>query len=63
MKASEIRSLSTDELQSRVMEEEKALYEMKFKAALGQVENPLRMRTLRRGIARMKTILNQQTNG
>ena len=61
MKAHELRDLSTAELEARLKDEESALQNMRFtKSVTGQLENPARIETHRREIARLKTILNEK---
>ena len=60
MKVEEIRSLSSDEIVKKVDEWEEELFNLRFQARLGQLSNPLRLRSVRRDIARAKTVLNQQ---
>ncbi len=61
MKAHELRDLSTAELEARLKDEESALQNMRFtKSVTGQLENPARMKTHRREIARLKTVLNEK---
>ncbi len=61
MKAKEIRELSAQEVQQRILEEEQELQNKRFQNAVAGLENPvsdLRMR--RRNIARLKTILKEK---
>ena len=55
MKNSELRSLSLDELQSRLAEEKGNFQKLKFAHAITPVENPSKIRHSRRLIARIKT--------
>lgn len=55
MKNSELRSLSLDELKSRLNEEQGNIQKLKFAHAITPVENPARIRHARRLIARIKT--------
>jgi large subunit ribosomal protein L29 len=57
MKAREIRDLSKEELATKAADLKKELFNLRFQQAMGQIENPMRMRTLRKEIARTKTIL------
>lgn len=56
MKPEEIRSLSESEREEKVRDLEEEYFNLKFQLATGKIENPSRMRFLRRTIARMKTI-------
>jgi large subunit ribosomal protein L29 len=61
MEAEQIRDLSVEEIQTRIDEEEDELEELKFQHAIqGRLENPIILRTKRRFIARLKTILNEK---
>jgi len=60
MKASEVRALGTDELKNKIDESHKALFNLRFRAASGQVSNFNEMTALRRDIARMMTILRER---
>ena len=59
MKAFELREFPAQELQKRVKDEEENLAHLKFQKATSQLESPIRIRTVRRDIARMKTVLRQ----
>jgi large subunit ribosomal protein L29 len=62
MEADQIRDLSVDEIETRIEEEEEELEELEFQHAIrGRLENPIILRTKRRLIARLKTILNEKT--
>ena len=61
MEADQIRDLSLEEIETRIDEEEEELEELKFQHAIqGRLENPIILRTKRRFIARLKTILNEK---
>lgn len=61
MEAEQIRDLSVEEIRTRIDEEEEELKELKFQHAIqGRLENPILLRTKRRFIARLKTILNEK---
>jgi len=55
----EIRELPEIELKRRIIEEEENLAHLKFQKATSQLESPLKIRTTRRTIAKMKTVLRQ----
>ncbi len=63
MKATELRGLKTDELRAKDQELKKELFNLKMRHAGGTLENPLRIRTLRRDVARIKTILRNKEKG
>ncbi len=61
MEADQIRDLSVEEIQTRIDEEQEELEELKFQHAIqGRLENPIILRTKRRFVARLKTILNEK---
>lgn len=62
-KPSDLRGLSDGELQNQIQENERALVDMRFKKAVGQLESTAALRTIRRDIARMKTLLRQRELG
>ncbi len=57
MKIFEIRDLPEVELRKRIKDEEENLVHLKFQKATSQLESPIKIRTTRRDIARMKTVL------
>jgi large subunit ribosomal protein L29 len=60
MQATEIRSLSTEEIQTRLDEAYQSLFRFRFDWASGQLEDNNRLPAIRRDIARMKTILRER---
>ncbi|MBX6352455.1 MAG: 50S ribosomal protein L29 [Thermoflavifilum sp.] len=63
MKASELRNLSTEEIENRINQLKDELFNLRFQLATGQLENPMRIRQVRKDIARCKTILRQRELG
>ncbi len=59
MKASEIRDLSDKERQEKVDDLQQEFFNLKFQLATGKIENPGRLRLMRRDIARIKTIQSE----
>jgi large subunit ribosomal protein L29 len=60
--ASDIRDLSVQEIEKRIEEETEEYEELRFRHTIqGRIENPMLLRTKRREIARLKTILNEKT--
>jgi large subunit ribosomal protein L29 len=59
MKTFELRELPEDELRKRIRDEEENLVHLKFQKATSQLESPIKVRTVRRDIARMKTVLRE----
>ena len=56
MKAQEIRDLSEKERQDKVADLGQEIFNLRFQLATGKIENPSRLKSLRRDIARIKTI-------
>ena len=56
----ELRSASDAELKKRIEEEQQNLSNLKFQKVFSQLENPMKIRQIRRDIARMKTVLNER---
>ena len=59
MKAADMRTKSADELKDQLMALHKEQFNLRFQQASGQLENTARVCEVRRGIARIKTILQQ----
>jgi large subunit ribosomal protein L29 len=59
MKAHDIRELPEQELVKRIKDEEDNLAHLKFQKATSQIESPLKIRSVRRDIAKMKTVLRE----
>ena len=60
MKAAELRELSDEELRGKLRELQEELFNLRFQLATGQIEKVGRIRTVRRDIARLKTIQRQR---
>jgi large subunit ribosomal protein L29 len=60
VKAAEVRELDIDELQRRVAETRRELFNLRFQHATGQLENTGQLKEVRRNIARLLTVLNQK---
>jgi large subunit ribosomal protein L29 len=61
MKANELRYKSVDELNTRERELREQLFKLRFQRATGRMENPMKIRDVRREIARIKTLLNERS--
>jgi len=59
MKASEIRELTSDEIQGKVVSLKEELFNLRFQHGTGQLENPQKIKQTRRVLARMKTIIKE----
>lgn len=60
MKASELREFSDLELDGKISELKEELFNLRFQLATGQLENPMRIRDVRKSIARIKTIQRER---
>ena len=61
MKVVDIRAKSDDELKEELLGLRKAAFNLRFQAASGQLENTAQVKTVRRDIARIKTILYERS--
>lgn len=61
MKARELRELSRDELVVKEKELKDQLLKLRFQHSLGQLENAMRLKNVRRDIARIKTLLHEKS--
>jgi large subunit ribosomal protein L29 len=62
MKVKQIRDLSDDELMLKIKDLKGELFNLRFQAATGQLDNPMRIRQVRKTIARIKTVLTERQN-
>ncbi len=60
MKAKDIRDMSTEELEQQLTELKEELFNLRFQLATGQLDNPMRVRDVRKDIARVKTIMRER---
>jgi len=64
MKAKEIRERSNDELRKALGDLEEQLFKLRFQKSTGQIENPIKIREVRKDIARVLTVMGErQTEG
>ena len=63
MKVKEIREMSVDELRKALDDSKDELFKLKFQLATGQLDNPMRIKEVKRDIARVKTIMRQRELG
>ena len=63
MKTNELRNLTTEELTKKVAECKEELFNLRMQKATGMLENPARIRELRKTVARINTILNERVEG
>ena len=60
MKANELRDKSTEELQAQLVSLKKDLFFLRMQHATNQLDNPLKIQTVKRDIARVKTIIRER---
>jgi large subunit ribosomal protein L29 len=60
MKATEVRDMSTEQIHERMVELREELFRLRIRSSFMELENPQLPKTIRRDIARMKTILRQR---
>jgi large subunit ribosomal protein L29 len=63
MRADEIREMGAEDIGARIRDLEEERFRLKFRSATEPLEEPLRLRTIRRDIARLKTIATERTKG
>jgi len=63
MKPEKIRELTLDEMVAKERELADQLFKLRFQMATGQIENPQKMKQVRKDIARLKTIYKEQARG
>jgi len=63
MKSTEIRELSKEELGNKELELKDQLFKLRFQHTLGQLENSVKMKNIKRDIARIKTISTEMSKG
>ncbi len=61
MRAQDIRKLTKEQIENKIVELKEELFNLKFQAALGNLQKPARMSEVKRDIARMKTILTEES--
>jgi len=59
MKIKELKEMSVDELKHRETELVDQLFKLRFQKSLGQLESPMKVKNIKKDIARIKTLLNQ----
>lgn len=63
MKANELRNLTTAEIEQKIAGFKEELFNLRFQLATGQLDNPTRIRDVRKDIARAKTVLRERELG
>jgi len=62
MKIKELKEMSADELKHKEEELVDQLFKLRFQKSLGQLDSPMKVKNIKRDIARIKTLLNQPPN-
>ena len=57
MKATELRELSTEQLEAKLKELKSELFTLRFQHAINQLENPMRIKAVKKDIARIQTVI------
>ena len=60
MKAAELREITKEELERKEQDLRRELFNLRFQQATGEIENPMRIRAIKRDIARVLTIANEK---
>ena len=63
MKIQDIRDLSTQELEDKVKDLKEELFNLRFQNATNQLDNPMRIASVKKDIARVKTVLKEKELG
>lgn len=63
MKGNDFRNMTTAEIEQKVTSFKEELFNLRFQIATGQLDNPMRIREVRKNIARAKTILRERELG
>lgn len=60
MKANKIKEMTSQELSEKMVELKNELFNLRFQLATGQLENPMKIKAIKKDIARVNTILRQK---
>lgn len=63
MKINEIRDLSTQEIEDKIQDLKEELFNLRFQNATNQLDNPMRIVSVKKDIARAKTVLKEKELG
>lgn len=59
MKAKEVKEMTADELKLKLTSLKEELFNLRFQLATGQLDNPMRVKDVRKNIARVKTVMRE----
>jgi large subunit ribosomal protein L29 len=62
MKAAELRDTTIDELRKKEQDLRKELFNLRFQQATGEIENPMRIRAIKKDIAKILTVITEKNN-
>ena len=62
MKANEIRKMSAEEIEKKIIELKKELFDLRMKQATGNLDKPHKINELRKTVAKLKTVLTEKIN-
>lgn len=60
MKAAELRETTVDELRKKEQDLRKELFNLRFQQATGEIENPMRIRAIKKNIAKILTVITEK---
>ena len=60
MKVNDIRKMTTEEIDKKIVEAKQELFNLRFASSLGKIEKPSRIRELRHDVAKCKTVLRER---
>jgi large subunit ribosomal protein L29 len=60
MKAAELRETTVDELRKKELDLRKELFNLRFQKATGEIENPMRIRAIKKNIAKILTVITEK---
>jgi len=63
VKARELRDMSDEELRKKLAESKDELFRLRFQHATGQLDNPMKLKEVKRRIARLRTIMRERELG
>ncbi len=62
MNIKEIREMKNEALEAEIVALKEELFNLRFERATGSIDNPMRIREIRKSIARIKTVLTERSN-
>jgi large subunit ribosomal protein L29 len=62
VKPAEVRDMTTAEIEERIAQLQEERFRLRFRSATQQLDNPMLLRTIRRDIARLMTVLTERGN-